>query len=97
VNGRISRENLNMDVKTIVSNTDMVLSHLKSRRASEETIEAAKTIASLQSKRVSLIQERDDFLNQRKEASAMVGKLMRDKDNADPEEVEKQLWKIKCR
>lgn len=90
VNGRISRDNLSLDVKTIVSNTEMVLSHLKSRRASDEAIEATKTIASLQSERVALIQERDDFLNQRKEASALVGKLMRDKDNADPEEVEKQ-------
>lgn len=89
-NGRISREDLSMDVKTIVANTELVLSHLKSRRASDETIEAAKAIASLQSKRVSLIQERDDFLNQRKEASAMVGKLMRDKDNSDPKEVEEQ-------
>lgn len=90
VNGRIPRENLSMDVKTIVSKTELVLSHLKSRRASTEAIEAAKTIASLQSKRVSLIQERDDFLAQRKEASAKVGMLMRDKDNADPTEVDKQ-------
>ena len=89
-NGRISRDDLSLDVKTIVANTELVLSHLKSRRASDEAIEAAKTIASLQSKRVSLIQERDDFLNQRKEASAMVGKLMRDKDNSDPKEVEEQ-------
>lgn len=90
VNGRVSRNDLSLEVKTIVSNTELVLSHLKSRRASEETLEAAKTIASLQSDRVALIQERDDFLNQRKEASAQVGKLMRDKDNADPEEVERQ-------
>lgn len=90
VNGRIPRDGLSLEVKTIVSNTDLVLSHLKSRRASDEAMEAAQTIASLQSKRVALIQERDDFLNQRKEASAMVGKLMRDKDNADQEEVEKQ-------
>lgn len=90
VNNRISREDLSMDVRTIVGNTDMVLSHLKSRRASEETIKAANTIASLQSKRVALIQERDDFLNQRKEASAKVGMLMRNKDEADPKEVEEQ-------
>lgn len=88
--GRISREDLSLEVKTIVSNTDLVISHLKSRRASEEALEAATTIASLQSRRVALIQERDDFLNQRKEASAMVGKLMRDNDNGDPDEVEKQ-------
>lgn len=88
VHGRLSRDNQSLDVKTIVSNTDLVLSHLKSRRASEETMEAARTIASLQSQRVALIQERDDFLNQRKEASALVGKLMR--ENPQSEEVEKQ-------
>lgn len=90
VNGRTPRGGLSLDVKTIVSNTELVLSHLKSRRASDEALEAAQTIASLQSQRVALIQERDDFLNQRKEASAMVGKMMRDKENADPDEVEKQ-------
>eukprot|EP00980_Cylindrotheca_fusiformis_P022450 scaffold9308_cov115-Cylindrotheca_fusiformis.AAC.13 len=90
VNGRIARDNLSMDVKTIVSNTDLVLSHLKSRRASDDAIDAAKTIVSLQTKRVSLIQERDDFLSQRKDASAKVGMLMRDKDNADPKEIDEQ-------
>lgn len=92
-NGRVPRDGLSIDVKTIVGNTELVISHLKSRRASEETLEAAETIASLQSKRVALIQERDDFLNQRKEASALVGKLMRDKDNADPVEVDAQKAK----
>ena len=90
VHGRISREDMSLDVKTIVSNTELVLSHLKSRRASEEALESARTIASLQSKRVALIQERDNFLNQRKEASAMVGKLMRDKTKANPDDIEKQ-------
>jgi seryl-tRNA synthetase len=90
VNGRLSRNNLNLEVKTIVSDIDLVLSHLKSRRASEETIEAAKTISSLQSQRVALIQERDDFLNRRKEASAMVGKLMQNKDTAGVDVVEEQ-------
>ena len=89
-NGRLSRGDLNMEVKTIVSNLDLVLTHLKSRRASDDTVEAAKTISSLQSKRVNLLKERDDFLKQRNEASAMVGKLMRDKDNSDPKEVEEQ-------
>jgi seryl-tRNA synthetase len=83
---------MNLDVKTIVSETEMVLSHLKSRRASSETLEAASTIASLQSQRVSLIQQRDDWLNQRKEASAKVGQLMRSQnsDDFDQEEVDKQ-------
>ena len=63
VHGRQSLANVvtSMDVKTIVAHTDLVLSHLKSRRASEDTQQAAQTIASLQSKRVALIQERDDY------------------------------------
>ncbi|KAG7368953.1 seryl-tRNA synthetase [Nitzschia inconspicua] len=90
INGRISRRSNSLDVKTIVAETDMVLSHLKSRRASKEAMDAATTIASLQSQRVSLIQQRDDWLNQRKEASAKVGQLMRNKDDANPDEIETQ-------
>jgi seryl-tRNA synthetase len=84
---------MNLDVKTIVSETEMVLSHMKSRRASQDVLHAASTIASLQSQRVALIQQRDEYLNQRKEASALVGQLMRKKDSDggfDQEEVEKQ-------
>ena len=83
---RLPREGLSLDVRTIVSDTDMVLSHLKSRRSSAEALEAATTIASLQSKRVALIQERDSFLNQRKEASAQVGQLMRKLNSKDKNE-----------
>lgn len=62
---RTSREHFSLEVKTIVSETDMVLSHLKSRRSSVEILEAARTIASLRSQQVGLIQKRDDLLNQR--------------------------------
>jgi len=84
-NGRISRDGQSLETRTLANNLDMVLSHLKSRRASEDTIEAAKTVAALQERRVELIQERDSNLNARKEASAVVGKLMRDKENLDEE------------
>jgi seryl-tRNA synthetase len=46
-------------------------------------MQAAQTIADLSDQRVALIQERDHFLNQRKEASAVVGKLMQSKDDVD--------------
>jgi len=87
---RISRKDLSLDVRTIVAETDMVLSHLTSRRASDEAKEAASTIASLQSKRVALIQERDNFLNQRKEASGKVGMLMRQLNSKDADEATKE-------
>lgn len=81
VHNRFARQDLSLDIRTIASNLDTVLSHLTSRRASEETLEAAKTIAALSESRVTLIQERDSFLNERKLASAAVGKLMRNKDD----------------
>ncbi len=76
-NSRLKRDNLSLELKTVVQNLDVVLSHLQARRASEETLEAARTIAKLQEQRVSLIQTRDLYLNQRKEASALVGSLLR--------------------
>lgn len=90
VNNRISRQGLSLDAKLISSNLEVVLSHLKSRRAGEETMQAARKIADLSEDRVKLIQERDHFLNQRKESSAVVGKLMRNNDNLT-EEQQKEL------
>ena len=89
VNGRLSRQDLSLETRTLVNHLDMVLSHLKSRRASDETLEAAKTIASLQSERVALIKERDSHLQKRKEASAVVGQLMRQGDDADQDALAK--------
>lgn len=86
--GRISRGDLSLEVRTIADNPELVISHLKARRASEETIQAVKTIADLQGKRVALIQERDNYLNQRKEASALVGKLMQQKDEDNASAVD---------
>jgi seryl-tRNA synthetase len=74
---RISRQDMSLEVKTIATQPDMVMSHMKSRRASQDTMEAVQTIASLQDQRVALIQQRDAFLNERKDASAIVGALMK--------------------
>lgn len=87
ITNRVSRDNANLEVRTIVDKLEMVISHLQSRRASDETIEAAKTIASLQEKRVALIKERDENLSKRKQASAVVGQLMRQQDELDDEKT----------
>lgn len=70
----------------IGANLDLVLSHLTARRVSAETLEAARTIASLQEQRVALIREKDGHLNKRKDLSALVGSLL--KENKDPAEVD---------
>lgn len=87
-NNRLSRQDLALEIRSIASHLPVVLSHLESRRAGEQTVAAAKAIAELSDQRVALIQERDAFLNQRKEASAVVGKLMMRKDDLSSDDQE---------
>ena len=91
VNGRLSRQDLSLELRTITQELPMVVSHLQARRASEETLQAAQEIASLTGKRNALIQERDAFLKERNQVSATIGKLMRQKDeltSAQEQELE---------
>lgn len=89
VNGRIPIGSLtSLDSRAIIDNLELVLTHLKSRRASDETLEAAKQIAARNDERVSLIQTRDAALQQRNEQSKAIGMLMRNPDR-DEAEVEK--------
>ena len=80
INKRISRASVpsSLDARSLSENLDLVLSHLRSRRASDEALDAAKTISTLNLDRVSLIQKRDEALQQRNELSAKVGMLMRE-------------------
>jgi len=87
-NERISRGNVDgLDARVVVENLDMVLSHLKSRRVSQDTLQAALDIEALNSERVELIIRRDKALNVRKEQSSVVGKLLKEAsafgDNTD--------------
>lgn len=84
---RLSAQALSLDLKTLTSDLDVVLSHLKARQAAPETLEAAEKIASLVGDRNALIQARDGHLNSRKKASATVGQLMRNKDNLTEEQA----------
>jgi seryl-tRNA synthetase len=89
VNSRVSRAAVpsSLDARTLSENLDLVLSHLRSRRASDEALEAATTITTLNSDRVSLIQKRDEALQQRNELSGKVGMLMRESQGQETEEI----------
>ena len=92
VNNRISIGSLtSLDSRAIIDNLDLVLSHLTSRRASDETLDAARRIASRNDERVSLIQTKDAALQTRNEQSAKIGMLMRDpeKDESLIEEAKR--------
>ena len=88
IHNRFSRKNLSLELRTLTQNLEVVTSHLEARRASSETLEAAHTIANLASTRSALIQKRDAFLKQRNDASALVGKLLRNQKNADGKDEE---------
>ena len=89
INNRISRAPVpsSLDARTLSENLDLVLSHLRSRRASDEALDAAKTISTLNLDRVSLIKQRDEALQQRNELSAKVGMLMRESKGEETEEI----------
>lgn len=97
---RLSRQDLSLDQRTVCNHLNVVLSHLESRRASEDTKQAAQQVAALNERRVELIQIRDTQLNIRKEASARVAQLMAKRtkqqdDAAAVEEIEGQLEQAK--
>ena len=89
VNRRLSRSSVpsSLDARSLSENLDVVISHLKSRRASNEAIESAKSIASLNSDRVALIKKRDEALQKRNEYSGQVGKLMRESKGQETDEI----------
>jgi seryl-tRNA synthetase len=88
VNNRIPIGSLtSLDSRAVIDNLDLVLSHLKSRRASDKTMDAARQIASRNDERVALIKARDGALQTRNEQSKMIGMLMRNPDR-DEKEVE---------
>ena len=89
VNSRLSRVALpsSLDARSLSDNLDVVLSHLASRRASGETLDAARSISALNSGRVSLIQRRDEALQKRNECSGKVGKLMGKSKGQETDEI----------
>mmetsp|Transcript_30655 Transcript_30655/g.35220 ORF Transcript_30655/g.35220 Transcript_30655/m.35220 type:complete len:564 (-) Transcript_30655:51-1742(-) len=88
VNNRISIGSYtSLDIRTIINDLDLVKTHLKSRRASSETVDAASKIESCNADRIALIRARDNALQTRNEQSAKIGMLMRNPDR-DEKEVE---------
>ena len=91
---RLPRNHLSVDLRTITAHTDTYVSHLESRNAGEGAIQAARALAAASQERVTLIQQRDAALQQRKEQSGVIGKFMRD-NNMDSDEKEKAVASAK--
>jgi len=95
INGRFSRRELSLDVRTIASELETVLSHLQARRAKPDTIAAVQSIADTSQQRVDLIMERDAALATRNECSALIGQLMRRSDELLTQEQQEELEQAK--
>jgi len=91
VNNRIPLNNLpSPDSRIVSENLELILSHLKSRRCNEGTLEDTKELAMLHEERAGLVQERDDALRRRNEASGEVGMLMRGGDGGKKKKKKKK-------
>ncbi len=96
VEERLSRGDVEgMDLRAVTDHMDMVLSHLVSRRASSDTMEAAKEIGSLNDRRKELQSTRDSYLKIKNEQSALIGQLMRQRSSPDFDEATVEEAKAK--
>lgn len=86
--GRLRRGDLTSpDARSIERKEDVILSHLRSRRANEATIQSARDVAALNGRRVELIMAKDAALAERKTASAEVGRCMKEQNPEGAEEA----------
>ena len=90
---RIKAERVSLDTNLIASNSDLVLSHLKSRRSSQELINDMMKIGDLRSQRNTLIQEGDAAKSERKSLSQKIGMLMKEKKEDEVGELKAQVEK----
>lgn len=70
---RLPRNGLSLDLRTLDTHLEVVVSHLEARQADTT---AARTLAQLTAQRTQHIQARDEYLGQRKQASAVVGQWL---------------------
>ena len=75
-NIRLPLQGLSLDLRTLSSQWPVVLSHLQARRANADTIAAAQQLSIDVAERSRLIKQRDAFLETRREASDLVGRLV---------------------
>lgn len=80
-----------LDVNLIAANPDLVVSHLKSRRGSEQLISDVTSIKTLRSERNALIVEGDAAKNTRKVLSQQIGQLMKEKRLEEVDNLKSQV------
>ena len=91
VTKRISANGKSLDVNLMAAEPELVVSHLKSRRASESVFEEVSRIASLREQRNAEIQKGDKAKSDRKTLSQQIGKLMKEGKQDEVQAIKDQV------
>ena len=91
VNGRYSSNGLSLDTVLIAEHPEIVLSHLKARKANLNIIDSIKIITELRLKRNEVIKDGDAAKNLRKSLSQQIGMLMKENKLIEVEELKKKV------
>ena len=88
---RPSSVDKSLDVRLITDEPNLVLAHLKARRASDEQLSSVTDIGALNVRRKELVKEQQGALAQRKTLSAEIGKLMKEKKDEEATKLKSQV------
>jgi seryl-tRNA synthetase len=89
--GRVSSGGASLDVNLIASNTELVNSHLRSRKTDTKLVEDVDRIVSLRVERNKLIVEGDAAKSQRNSLSQQIGMLMKQKQLDQVDALKRQV------
>ena len=88
---RAASNDKSLDVNLIASDPDLVMQHLKARRASDSVMNDLRAIGDLRIRRNSLIFESDKAKSQRKTLSAQIGQLMKEKKEEEVAALKREV------
>lgn len=91
VSDRLSANGKSLDVNLMAAEPDLVVSHLKARRAGEGVFEEVSKIASLREQRNAEIQKGDKAKSDRKTLSQQIGKLMKEGKQDEVQAIKDQV------
>ena len=88
---RLPSKGLSLDSQLVSENTDLVESHIRSRRGSAQLLENLKDVRELRVKRSSLISESNKAKSLRNNLSQQIGKLMKEGNKDEVEKLKEQV------
>lgn len=89
--GRISSEGIVLDTNLLQSNPDLLISHLKARRSSNQLLDDISKVGNLRKERNAMIVEGDSAKSIRKTLSQQIGQAMKEGNEAQVQELKQKV------